>query len=88
MRTLARQNEGVVSQVFLAPLHRIAEWRDAFVDAGSMAVRTQAVEEKEIDEDALRSRYEHIIANRVETISDRDELLDSLADILGEDKKP
>ena len=88
VRTIARQNEGVVSQVFLAPLHRIAEWRDAFVDAGSMAVRNQAVEEKQIDEEVLRGRYEHIIANREETISERDELLDSLADILGEDKKP
>jgi hypothetical protein len=87
VRTIARQDEGVVSQVFLAPLHRIAEWRDAFIEGGSMAVRTQAVEEGTLDPDVLRGQYEHIVAHGADEEGDRDDLLDSIDDLLNEDPK-
>jgi len=85
VRTLARQDEAVVSQVFLAPLHRISEWRDAFMDAGRMAVRGQAADEASQDPDLLRERYEQIVIRATSESRDRDDLLDSLADILGGD---
>jgi hypothetical protein len=61
LRVILQEDEAVVSQVFLAPLHVMAEWRDRFLEAGKAHLAAEAERERGESPEALRERYEAIV---------------------------
>jgi len=87
LRTLAREDQAVVSQVFLVSFALMSRWRDAFLESGKGAVRKQAADEAGEGPEKVRARYEAIIVRASSVDRERLDLLDSLSDILKDDRK-
>ena len=62
LKVMAREDEAVISQVFMVPLRVLADWRERFLRTGQDALRGQAAAEGAEDPDAVRLRYEALVA--------------------------
>jgi hypothetical protein len=82
LRLFAREDQAVLSQVFLVPFRVLAEWRERFLDAGTRALKEQAVAECEISPETLAAKYREIVAAAGAPASERDAFLDSLSGLL------
>jgi hypothetical protein len=82
LRLIAREDQAVVSQVFLVPFRTLMEWHDVFVDAGKMAIRAQTADEAGQDPDAVREKYEGLLSPFSAREREREELLDELSSVL------
>lgn len=61
LRVVLQEDPSVVSQVFLAPLHLMTEWRDRFLEAGRARLEEEARAEEGAPADLLRGRYEEAV---------------------------
>jgi hypothetical protein len=84
VRLFAKEDQSVLSQTSLVPYRLMAEWRDRFLDAGNRAMKEQAAAEYEISPEALRKRYEDLVAAAAVEEPGEMDFLDSLSDMLDE----
>ena len=61
LSVLMREDAEVVSQVFLAPLHILAEGRERFLEAGREHLAAAVEAERVVDPEELRRRYAAIV---------------------------
>ncbi len=81
LRLFAKEEQAVLSQVFLVPYKLLAEWRERFLEAGKRALAAQAGDESAIARETVQSKYERIVAEAAAPERDRDDFLDSLDDL-------
>ena len=77
LRLLGKEDGAVVSQVFLVPLHALADWRDRAMDAGKAALRALSEEESGHAPEVIQARYEALLI-ALAPRSATDDFLDSL----------
>jgi uncharacterized protein DUF6982 len=81
VRLSAKEDQAVLSQVFLVPFRLLMEWRERAVDAGKAAVRRLCSEESNLAPDLLQARYEALLVHVDREDKEREDFLDSLADV-------
>jgi hypothetical protein len=79
VRLSAKEDQAVLSQVFLVPFRLLLEWRDRAIDAGKEALRRLAGDEAGLSPEALQARYEALLVVVSREDRERTEFLDSLS---------
>jgi len=82
VRLSAKEDQAVLSQVYLVPFRLLVEWKDRAMDGGKAALRRIADEERDLAPEALLARYEALLVVINREDRKREEFLDSLADVL------
>jgi hypothetical protein len=87
IRLSAKEDQAVLSQVFLVPFKLLLEWRERALDAGKEALRRLSGDEANLAPEVLRARYEALLVVVDREDKEREDFLDSLADVFNEPKK-